>query len=564
MQLMISKARNNAKLRAWLEKRKNKYTDHHVQNEILKVMALSILRDIAKNIESGVFYTIMADEVTDAADHEQFILCLRWVDEDLNPQEEFIGLQCFPNISADTLVAVIRDILIRMHLSINNCRGQCYDGASNMVGAKSGVATQIKKDEPRAILTHCYRHALQLAVGDTVKGINLLRDTLDTTYEISKLLKFSPKRDALFDKLKETIAPESPGFRTLCPTRWTVRAASLDSVLENWEVLRELWSYSLETKLEPEVKSRIIGVRYQMETFDYFFGVQLGNIVVRHSDNLSKTIQKPTLSVGDCQSLAKSSLKTMEKLWTDDSFDIFWTNIISKAEKLEIAPPKLPRKRRRPSRFVDGTAEHVFPTEVKTHYRQIFFETFDTVMGCIEKRFLQGDYVDYYQKLEVLLLKAVKGESFQSKLNVVCDFYKDDLNKSLLETHLQILNTTLSTDVYHNVSSIVREFRKLPKCHQELMLQVKVVIKLWLLAPATNAVSERSASAVRRICTYLRTTSSQERLNNCMVLSVYKDEVDKLNLIDIANEFCRKSEHRTKFFGRFHDRDQIDNYKVLC
>ena len=95
-------------------------------------------------------------------------------------------------------------------------------------------------------------------------------------------------------------------------------------------------------------------------------------------------------------------------------------------------------------------------------------------------------------------------------------------------------------------------------------MQVKIAIKLWLLAPATNAVSERSASAVRRICTYLRTRSSQERFNNCMVLSVYKDEVDKLDVIDIANEVCHESDQRIGRFGRFHARDQINNCKELC
>ena len=94
------------------------------------------------------------------------------------------------------------------------------------------------------------------------------------------------------------------------------------------------------------------------------------------------------------------------------------------------------------------------------------------------------------------------------------------------------------------------------------MQQVKIAIKLCLLAPATNAVSERSASAVRRICTYLRTRSSQERFNNCMVLSVHKDDVDKLNLIDIANKFCRESDQRIGRFGRFHAGDQKS--KKLC
>ena len=96
------------------------------------------------------------------------------------------------------------------------------------------------------------------------------------------------------------------------------------------------------------------------------------------------------------------------------------------------------------------------------------------------------------------------------------------------------------------------------------MQQVKIAIKLWLLAPATNVVSERSDSAVRLICTYLRTKSSQERFNNCVVLSAHKDEVDKLILIDIGNKFCRDSDQRIGRFGRFLARDQINNCKELC
>ena len=39
-------------------------------------MALKILQDIAKDINNSIFYTIMADEVTDASNHEQFVICL--------------------------------------------------------------------------------------------------------------------------------------------------------------------------------------------------------------------------------------------------------------------------------------------------------------------------------------------------------------------------------------------------------------------------------------------------------------------------------------------------------
>ena len=230
-------------------KKRGKYTHPDSQNEFLKIMSLSILREIASNIQNGIYYTIMADEVTDASNEEQFVLCLRSVDDDLVSHEDLIGLYRVPNICADTLVSYIRDVLIRMNLSMNKCRGQCYEGASNLAGAKTGVSTQIKSGEPRAIFTRCYGRSLQLAVGDTIKGIINLADMFDTTAEISKLLKFSPKRDAMFDRIKEAISPETTGFRVLCPTRWTVRAACLQSVIDNCKVLQELWEECLESKL---------------------------------------------------------------------------------------------------------------------------------------------------------------------------------------------------------------------------------------------------------------------------------------------------------------------------
>ena len=39
-----------------------------------------------------------------------------------------------------------------MNLKIEHCRGQCYDGASSMSGAKKGVTKIIRDEEPRASL----------------------------------------------------------------------------------------------------------------------------------------------------------------------------------------------------------------------------------------------------------------------------------------------------------------------------------------------------------------------------------------------------------------------------
>ena len=120
----------------WLSKKSNKYTSHDIQDNILKEKAHKILRDIGENIRSGGLFSIMADECTDCANKEQFTINFRWVDSKLVDHNEFIGLYTVDSIDAKSLVASIKDVLLRMGLPIQNCRGQCYDGASNMSGAK--------------------------------------------------------------------------------------------------------------------------------------------------------------------------------------------------------------------------------------------------------------------------------------------------------------------------------------------------------------------------------------------------------------------------------------------
>ena len=224
------------------------------------MMGLYIAREIAASIKSSRFFTIMADEVTDVSNKEQVVICFRSIDENFEAHEDFIGLHTVDSIKADNLVRVLKDAVLRMNLDMKNCRGQCYNGAANMSGAKHGTSTQIQSEEPKAIFIHCFGHALNLAVADTVKKNRILRDTLDTVFEISRLLKFSPCRDAMFTKLKADLCPDVPGFRTLCPTRWMVKAASMESVVENYAVFQALWEEAKDAVRDSETHARIGGV----------------------------------------------------------------------------------------------------------------------------------------------------------------------------------------------------------------------------------------------------------------------------------------------------------------
>ena len=145
-----------------------------------------------------------------------------------------------------------------------------------MAGEKAGVATQIKTINGKCLYTHCYGHALNLAVADCIKSLPYISDALDTVREIGKLVKKSPQRNTRLDKIRAETKNESRGVHAFCPTRWTVRGEALVAVINNHAELMELWDWSLIVSKDTEMKARIRGVQSMMTTFNFYFGCTLG------------------------------------------------------------------------------------------------------------------------------------------------------------------------------------------------------------------------------------------------------------------------------------------------
>ena len=96
--------------------------------------------------------------------------------------EDYIGLYATNGTNADNVTQLIKDVLVRLSLPLECCRVQCYDGAGNMSGRRSGVAARIQQEEPRLRLlhVHCMGHSLNLAVQDTSRSVKIKADTFDT------------------------------------------------------------------------------------------------------------------------------------------------------------------------------------------------------------------------------------------------------------------------------------------------------------------------------------------------------------------------------------------------
>lgn len=555
-QLLTMKAEEDPKLARWLKRKENVYTSPDVQNEVIKVMGLQVLRDIVSDLQDSPFLTIMVDETTDSSNREQVTLIARRVTEELEVHEEFLGLYHVASIDAKTIASAIKDAFTRMNLPFKKVRGQCYDGASAMRSSKHGVVKLIQDLEPRAVYTHCYGHALNLAAADTLKQCKIMKDALETTREITKLIKFSPRREGIFRSLKETLpAGSTLGVRVLCPTRWTVRAESICSIIANYEALEMTWDEAISATQDTETKARIQGVAAQMRSFEFFFGSMLGELVLTHTDNLSKTLQHTSMSAAEGQQVTAMTVATLNSVRSDERFDQFWEVVTKKADKLGVNEPRLPRRRKLPRRFDDGLSGGDFMATPKAHFKRCYFEAIDLIINCIQDRFDQPGY-RMYHLLETLLLKACKQEELEETLDAVCKFYKDEFHKELLCSQLQTLGVHFqemegSVSNAATIFDVKRYFVSLSSGQALLLSQVRQLLQLILVMPATNATSERSFSALRRLKTYLRTTMSQQRLNHLMVMHVHKERTDSLNLKAVLNDFVGESEHRSGIFAKY-------------
>ena len=129
-----------------------------------------------------------------------------------------------------------------------------------MQGHLSGVQKRVKDEHcPFALNLHCLNHQLQLSVKWMNTGHNLVNRITDNCKIIVKLIRYSPKRGAALEVVKNRIRDcrgHVPSWYTslskkvlqFCVTRWTVRASSLLSIDSNHLSIMSLFAVTMLNK----------------------------------------------------------------------------------------------------------------------------------------------------------------------------------------------------------------------------------------------------------------------------------------------------------------------------
>ena len=143
-QLLLLQAREDSQMMTWLRRRE--YISPEIVNELM-IMGQTILWQMLAEIKSTLWYAVIADEASDISHNEHMNITVRWVDNNYDIHEDTLGLVQLPDTKAATIFSVIKDVLTRCSLPLSQCRGQAFDGASNISGVRNGIQALVKRED---------------------------------------------------------------------------------------------------------------------------------------------------------------------------------------------------------------------------------------------------------------------------------------------------------------------------------------------------------------------------------------------------------------------------------
>ena len=120
-------------------------------------------------------------------------------------------------------------------MSIEDCRGQGYDGAGSVAGSINGLSAHILRLNNKALYTHRYSHRLNLSVCDSLK-ITEVTTMLKQVNDVLHFINSSQTRSIPFEDYIKTHSADTETRKThlstIFRTRWVERVEGLDTFTE--------------------------------------------------------------------------------------------------------------------------------------------------------------------------------------------------------------------------------------------------------------------------------------------------------------------------------------------
>ena len=550
------RAKTDEALRMHLEKapRNALYTSKTIQNDMISIVGNAIRNEIIKEIKEAKYFTILADEVTDCSNSEQISLVLRFVGRDQYIREEFLDFITVKRITGESISAALLSTLQRLDLDIALCRGQGYDGASNMASSNVGVQARICQVSRLALYSHCQSHRLNLCVVNAC-SIPQIRNASGVVSEIAKFFNNSPKRQHFFEDVVESVSPAAKKvkLKDLCRTRWVER---IDSYL----VFYDLYPAIIETMKamdtcdpeygnwgwDRETLTRANGFYLQLKTFGFLVAFSVAMRILSILRCLTINLQKKANDVLVAYEHVSDVLLDLELLKTncEEEFHSWFDEVCTLAGELNI-PVSCPRITSRQVHRANVPAD----TPEAYYRRNIMIPTLDHITTEMHSRF------GPIQQTEIKLLGLIPSTAVTCPLASIKDvgeLYEADLpSPQLLSTEFSRWKMKFTAIPPNERPSTLQA--ALLCCNADAFPNIHVLLVIACTLPVTTCETERSNSQLKLLKTYLRCTMTEERLSALAMMKIHRRMMKDLDLDKLVVAFANKHPRRMALPCLFSD-----------
>nr|XP_020020706.1 zinc finger MYM-type protein 1-like [Castor canadensis] len=511
------------------------YNSTQIQSDIVEIIKTEMLQDIVNEINVSSAFSIICDETTDNASKGQLSVCVRYPQKTSKAvliKERFLGFVDIEDMTGSLLHKSIKIYLQQIGVDFNKISGQAYDSTTNLRIKFNKIAAEFKKEEPRALYTHCYAHFFELAVIRFCKEVKELCGALNTLTSLFNIIHMSGEMLANFQNICK-VSQNKTCKKHASQSCWIVHDCTLLSVIDGLPEIIETLEFESSHSSNIRLADEMSDVLRLVSKFEFIFCLKFLYRVLSVTGILSRELQSETIDIFSLSSKVEAILECLSSERNDEYFKTIWDGTEEICKKItsngfEVEKPSL-KKRRKIQKTVDlGNSDNMFfPTSTEEQYKiNIYYQGLDTVLQNLKLCFSDFDYCKMKQISELLFKWNEPLNEATAKH--VQEFYKLDAD-IIAELRFYRQYAKLNFDIdYDSINFVSLGYLFI---QHGLYNNIPCISKLLYIAlswPITSASAENLLSTLPRLKTYLFHTMGQEKLSGLALMAIEQELVNKL------------------------------------
>ncbi|XP_071169572.1 zinc finger protein 862-like [Mytilus edulis] len=473
------------------------YESQRTLQEMLHIIAEQIAAPILQDICNSRYYSILIDETTDIAVIKQMTILARYITENNQVKTSFLGMVELPDGKAETIMNALDKFLNELQLPTEDLIGLGSDGASVMVGRKSGVAARLKQRNPELVNVHCIAHRLALAAAQATDNIPYLKKFKDLLQQIFKFYQNSAVRMSGLKEIETILGGPQLKMKEVLDTRWLSHDRAVTAIRECLPALIA----SLEREASERSDATAAGLAMFVKTTKFVASIHMMSDILPHLARLSKTFQKTDIDFTLIETLVSATQITITKL------------IEQPGHYMQSLPTCL-----------DSLSEYgvrLRQSDIDNFKRDIYQPYLENVIQNLHDRFPDNPVLDALSVMDPDLLNADDpslNEWVQHiKLKTLAKHFKSVGSEIEVLEEWETLRTLLVKEckdmTFRKTMNKVASLGTLYPC-------LSKYAAIGLVLPVSTADCERCFSCLNRVKTCLRNRLCQKVLNCLMHISI--------------------------------------------